>query len=208
MGRGPYKREVSEVPTSQAMLIADRIISMTADYTLPPTLAAIKVPQIVVSQNDIDRAQIGIDGQFAGATETITDVGQLALRQHEATYPYVMARAVARRAIKKAAVYSAKSQLDVNPWVSLAFDAAGVAWEATESADTRCWALLPDTIQVCRLELPAGEHRVSLRPALQQYAVGPETTLNVRIEDGRNTYLLACLPGRRAAGHVLVSQSP
>ena len=38
----------------------------------------------------------------------------------------------------------------------LALDVAGVVWEATESADTRCWGLLPDKIQVMRLELPAG----------------------------------------------------
>jgi hypothetical protein len=208
VGRGPYKREVSEVPTSQAMLIADRIISMQADHSLPPTLAPIKVAQVVVSENDVDQVHVAVDGQPAGATVTITDVGQLAVRQYEAIYPQVMARAVARRALKKAAVYSTKSQLDTNPWVGLAFDAAGVMWEATESADTRCWALLPDRIQVLRLELPAGEHRVTLRPARLRYAVGPEVPVAVPIEDGRNTYVLACFPGPHAAGHVLVSHSP
>jgi len=42
----------------------------------------------------------------------------------------------------------------------LAVDLAGVAWEATESADTRCWGLLPDQIQVLRVELPAGRHEI------------------------------------------------
>ena len=31
-----------------------------------------------------------------------------------------------------------------------------MAWEASEAADTRCWGLLPDKIQVLRIELPAG----------------------------------------------------
>jgi len=208
VGRGPYKRATSEVPTSEAMLIADRIISMTADHSLPPTLAAIQVPQLVVSANDVDQVQVGVNGVPAGATETVTDVGQLAIGQYQAVYPYIMARAVARRAIKKAAVYSAKSQLNANPWIGLAFDAAGVAWEATEAADTRCWALLPDRIQVFRGELPAGNHRLALKPARQSCAVGPEVSVTVPVEDGRNAYVLACFPGPRLSGQVLVSNGP
>ena len=42
-------------------------------------------------------------------------------------------------------------------------NAAGVVWEATESADTRCWGLLPEKIQVLRIELPAGQHQLSLQ---------------------------------------------
>ena len=208
VGRGPYKQEVSEVPTSEALLIADRIISMTADHTLPPTLAPIKVPQLVVSANEVDQVQVAVNGVPVGATETVTDVGQLAIGQYQAVYSYIMARAVARRALKKAAVYSAKSQLNTNPWVGLAFDAAGVAWEATESADTRCWALLPDRIQVLRVELPAGNHRLTLRPARQRSAIGPEASVLVPVEDGRNAYVLACFPGPRLSGQVLVSNGP
>jgi hypothetical protein len=207
VGRGPYKEAVSEIPTSEAMLIADRIISMTADQSIPPTLAPIQVPQVVVSHNEVDQIQIAVDGKPVGATQTITNVGHLAVQQYQAIYPQVMARAVARRAIKKAAVYSAKSSLDTNPWVGLAFDAAGVAWEATESADTRCWALLPDRIQVLRVELPAGEHRLAMRPANRQYIVGAETPAAIPIEDGRNTYVLACFPSARLTGQVLVSRN-
>jgi uncharacterized protein len=206
VGRGPFKREVSEIPTSEALLIADRILSVTADHTLPPTIAPIKVPQVVVSQNEVDRVLVAVGGRVVGETDTVTDVGRLAAQQYQAVYPHVLARAVARRAVKKAAIYSAKSQIDSgNSWVSLAFDAAGVAWEATESADTRCWCLLPDKIQVLRLELPAGEHMLSLRAASGPLAVGPESPVTVRLENGRNCYLLASFPGRRAAGPVLVS---
>ncbi len=53
-----------------------------------------------------------------------------------------------------------------NGWpVNLLIDLGGIAWEATEQADTRCWGLLPDRIQVMHVELPAGEHRVALYPA-------------------------------------------
>ena len=36
VGRGPYKREVSEIPTSQAMFIADRIISAVGEHSAAP----------------------------------------------------------------------------------------------------------------------------------------------------------------------------
>jgi hypothetical protein len=207
VGRGPYKEEVSEVPSSHAMLIADRILSATADHSVPPTLAPIKVPQVVLSHNDLDQVFVAINQQPAGATSTITDVSQLAVAQYEAVFPYVMARAVARRAIKKAAIYSAKSGMETDGWVELAMDGVGVVWEALESADTRCWSLLPDTIQVARFELPAGEHLVSLMPAARGRAIAAPTALTVRIEDGRNTYAMACFPTARLAGQVLVSGS-
>ncbi len=206
VGRGPYKREVSEIPTSSAMLIADRILSAVGKHSLPPTLAPIKVPQVVTSENQVDRLLVSVGGQPAGTTETVTDVGQLAVQQYQAVYPYVLARAVARRAVKKAAVYAVKEQVDgLSGWGSLALDAAGVVWEATESADTRCWALLPDTIQVLRLELPAGEHSLGLRPSRGPVPVGGESRFSVLIEDGRNSYALACCPNAKIAGPVLVS---
>jgi hypothetical protein len=206
VGRGPYKREVSEIPTSAAMLIADRILSAVGQHSLPPTLAPIKVPQVVTSENQVDRVLVSVAGKAAGTTETVTDVGQLAVQQYQAIYPHILARAVARRAVKKAAVYAVKEQIDgLSGWGSLALDAAGVVWEATESADTRCWALLPDTIQVLRLELPAGQHTLGLRPCRGPVPVGGESPFSVRIEDGRNSYALACFPDAKIAGQVLVS---
>ncbi len=206
VGRGPYKREVSEIPTSQAMLIADRIISAVGKHSIPPTLAPIKVPQLVTSENRLDRLLVEVDGEPVGATATVTDVGQLAVQQYQAIYPHILGRAVARRAVKKAAVYAVKEQVDgLNVWASLAMDAAGVVWEATESADTRCWALLPDKIQVLRVELPAGRHCVALRPAQGQIPVGGQTQVTVPVEDGRNCYALACCPDTHFAGQILVS---
>ncbi len=206
VGRGPYKQEASEIPTSQALLVADRIVSAFSDHSLPPTIAPIKVPRVVTWENGIQHVLVDIGGTPVGATETITDVGQLAVQQNEAVYSHIVARAVARRVIKKAAVYAAKDQMDSsNPWADLALTAAGVIWEATESADTRCWSLLPDTIQVLRVELPAGQHELSLRAAAGQTPLGPGGQVLVPIEDGRNTYVLACFPDVQPVGQILVS---
>jgi hypothetical protein len=206
VGRGPYKVEGVAEATSDALLIADRILSAAGDHTLPPTIAPVKIPEVVVPYNVVDSIAVDIDDRPAGLTCTVTDVGRLALAQHEATRNHVLARAVARRIVKKAAVYSAKDALEVDQgWASFAFDAAGVVWEATEVADTRCWGVLPERIQVLRLELPAGSYSLGLRPARNGKPIGPSSRATLDVADGRNTYVLASFPGPRLAGKVVVS---
>ena len=208
VGRGPRKIEAEEIPTSTALLIADRILSATGEYTLPPTLAPIKIPVIVVPRNSIGGLSVQVAGQGSGRTQTITDVGKLAVQQHQTMLPHIMARAVARRVIKKAAVYAVKDTLDVAPAASLLLDVAGVAWEAVESADTRCWGLLPNQIQVLRLEVPAGRHRVELQPiGTGRRPIGLTHSADIVIEDGRTSFALACFPDRHRVGEILVSNA-
>lgn len=208
VGRGPFKEEKFEKPTSDALLIADRILSITGKHSLPPTIAPIKVPVVRCGHSRISTVRVAVDGQSAGQTETITDVGQMAVDQYKATKNQVLARAVARRVIKKGAIYATKEAVQVdNPFVELALDGVGVAWEATESADTRCWGLLPDKIQVLRIELPAGSHDISLAPLTAGSSRGPVVARRVMIDDGRNSYMLATFPDERLVGEVLVCQS-
>jgi hypothetical protein len=208
-GRGPYKEEVVEAPSSAALLIAGELVSQLSDQTVPPNIAPVKVPRVVARDNLIQSVAVRIDGQPAGVTATITDVTQLAVQQHEAVFPRVVARAVTRRVLKKGVVYGAKEMAEMSKGSvpGLALDLAGVVWEATESADTRCWGLLPDKVQVLRIELPAGEHEVRLAAlrtdGLESQAASRQI---VTVADGRNTYLLAAFPAAHLVGHVLVSQ--
>jgi hypothetical protein len=208
VGRGPYKEQVAAVPTSQALLIADRMLTVMGEQSLPPTIAPVKVPQVVLARTGVDNVQVSVDGQLAGSTETITDVGEFAVQQYQAVFPQVLARAVVRRIVKKGIVYAGKEAagIDKNSLMSFAVDMGGAAWEATEAADTRCWGLLPDKIQVLRVELPAGPHRVSLVPARGPTPVGSAHAATVRVFDGRNTYVLANFPDERLVGRILASQ--
>jgi hypothetical protein len=208
VGRGPYKEQRDEVPTQVAMLIADRIISAVGKHTLPPTLAPVKVPIVVATPQSIDMRGVGVsvNGQHVGETATITDVTKLAIQQYSEIYPRVIARAVARRAIKKGIVYGAKEGMQVanGTGVNFLMDVGGVVWEATEQADTRCWGLLPDRIQVMRVELPAGEHRVGLYPA-GGFGLPSAHEKAVKIAEGRNTYVLATFADSRLVGNILSS---
>ena len=204
VNRGPVKEQVAEIPTSMALLIADRILSAVGEYDVPPTLAPIKVPRVVVPPRKLDAISVVVDGQVAGRTETICDIAELALRQQEVEMPHIMARAVARRVFKKAAIYATKDYVEAdNPLPDLALSAVGVAWEASEAADTRCWGLLPREIQVVRIELPAGRHDIQLRPVLANRALSAGSMVSVDIADGRNTYVLGCFPGPYSIGQIL-----
>jgi hypothetical protein len=205
VGRGPEKQERAEVVSQVSLFIADRILSAAGKQSLPPTIAPIKVPVVVRPFNDIAKVTVGVNGQMLGQTETLTDIGQMATQQAEAILPEKIAHAVVRRIVKKGIVYGVKEAIgtDKSTMTSFALNVAGVAWEATESADTRSWSLLPDKIQVLRIEFPAGDHQLLLQPANANGAkIGSPESVTVRVEDGRNTYVLANFPGSKLAGKI------
>lgn len=209
VGRGPYKEERVEPVSTVSVLVADRILSALGRQTLPPNVAPIKVPRVVRQLSTVQTVSVGVDGKPAGTTQTLTDVGKMAMEQCDAVLAETIARAVVRRVVKKGIVYGAKEAAGVvkNSYVSLAMDIAGVAWEATESADTRCWGLLPDKIQVLRLELPVGTHQIVLQPTGgNTTTLGTGDSLSVSVEDGRNSYVVAHYPGGKLVGQVLTNR--
>jgi hypothetical protein len=207
VGRGPYKVEVCEQPTSDALLIADRIVSAVGPHHLPPTIAPIKVPDVVVPQSDVDSVHVSVEGRNIGPTVSLADVERLAENTYRSQRDQIVARAVARRVIKKATVVTAKNSIGANDLTGLGMDLAGVAWEATEAADTRCWGLLPRDIQVLRVEVPSGDRQLQLAPMLGSYFHGVTQSIDVHVDNGRNTYVLCWFPDSRATGRVLASHA-
>jgi len=205
VGRGPYKVEVAERPTSDALLIADRIISAVGPYKLPPTIAPIKIPDIVVPYSDVDSVGVQINSHRIGPTSSIANIETLAKTTYQANRTSIVARAVARRVIKKATIVTAKSSMGKDGLTSIGMDLAGIAWEASESADTRCWGLLPKDIQVLRVEVPAGEHDLHLSPMMANRPVGPSQQTKVRVVDGQNSYLLCWFPDARCTSQIMCS---
>jgi hypothetical protein len=205
VGRGPHKVESVEQPTSDALLIADRIISAVGPYKLPPTIAPIKVPRVVVPDSDIQSVGVAVNRRGVGSTVSIADIDRLALETSQAARDELIARAVARRVIKKATVAAVKQQTSANSLASLGFDAAGVAWEALENADTRCWGLLPRNIQVLRIEVPAGSHSIRLLPESFGQIGRQAAEAEVTVFDGRNTYVIGWFPDGFTPPRILTS---
>lgn len=222
VGSGPYKMQQNCDVLQAAQFYATWILSMNSSRAAIPDFAPVMIPCIVRPRETVSALAVSIDGQWNGRTETITDIGRMAEEQFEAVKPQIIARAVVRRALKKGIVYGAKDAADANPWVGLAMEVGGMVWESMETADTRCWNLLPAEIQVVRLEVPAGEHRLTVQPLSRSYSLaqrgyvlsdssakyGSEQTKQIRVEPGRNTYVLVNFPNNEMVGKIIVSNEP
>ena len=207
VGRGPFKEQVNAEATQVSLLIADRVFSAMNKYSVPPTLAPVMIPEIQCHYDEVRAVGVYVDGKPTAATETITDVGKMAAEQFEANRHTIIAKAVIRRITKKATILAAKNMVDTDSWVSLLFDVAGVVWEAHEAADTRCWSLLPDRIQIARIELPAGEHVIELQPVSSsgKPITADSYPVTVDVPNGRNVYVLGQFPRNELVGRISVS---
>jgi hypothetical protein len=209
VGRGPYKTTTIAEASTAALVIAQALLYANGNRELPPIVAPIEVPQIILPLNVVDSVNVTVDGKMVGRTQTVTDVGRMAVNQHDAVFDQVVARAVARRAFKQVTTAVAKEALDLDEddtIASVALDLLGLAWESAERADTRGWGLLPGMIQVQRIELPAGEHQITLTAVNRGQVVGPDYSRRVTVVDGRDTYLLACFPDDQLVGQILTSE--
>ncbi len=204
VGRGPIKTEKVAETTSAALSIASSVLNAQTNKDdsgkvggiVLPNIAQVKVPDVVIPRCEIEAVGVRVGGVLYGATQTLTDVGELAMNQNSAEMPWTIARAVTRRVAKESMVAGTRNAIGLDGAVGSLFHfAAASAWSATESADTRCWGLLPREIQVLRAELPAGEHDVQLS---SMNSIGAEfgrgTRRTLAIVDGRNTYLVVVAP--------------
>jgi hypothetical protein len=206
VGRGPVLTETDAELTSTALSIASMALNAetnrgdrsNVDVVLP-NLASVKVPQVVVPALEVAAVGVLVDGKLRGATQTLTDVGQLAIKQTAAEMPWTVARAVVRRTTKELTVAKFTDLVGLQGAAGSLFHfAAATSWSGLEHADTRCWGLLPREIQVFRLELPIGDHQIVASPMAPNGAIiaaGQHRT--VTISAGQNEYLIAICPNHR-----------
>lgn len=203
------------MPTTSALLIADQILSAVGDHTLPPTVAPVLIarPADEASRHPfVTVAQVqGPSASPPIRSTTLVDLNQAAFDSYQADRDDQLARAVARRVIKKGTVYAAKNQMSVagGSGTDLLLNLGGIVWEALEKADTRHLQLLPERIEVLQMELPEGQHVIQLSTTLDG-APDSASSRNsigvpVVIDDGRNTLLVCFRPKDRFAGSVLSS---
>lgn len=203
------------LPTTSALLIADQILSAVGDHTLPPTVAPVLIARPIDEASRHPFVTVAqVQGQTAAApvpSTTLVDLNRAAFDSYQADRDDQLARAVARRVIKKGTVYAAKDQMSVSggSGVDLLLNVGGIVWEALEKADTRHMQLLPERVEVLQMELPAGQHVVQLSTSLGGAAPAAanrhSVAVPVIIDDGRNTIVVCFRPKDRFVGSVLTS---
>ncbi|GAA4457528.1 hypothetical protein [Novipirellula rosea] len=202
VGRGPVLEQVDAPTTTAAMQIASTVMNVqnnrggdSKPFVLP-NIASVKVPKVKIPPSNVVALGARANGVAIGVTQTLTDVGELARRQVEAEMPWTIARAVMRRATKEITVAVTGNQLGLDGAAGSLFQfAVASAWGSVEHADTRCWGLLPREIQVLRVELPAGEHEISLHSlGINGNPMGVGVRTPVTMVDGQNEYLIVIAP--------------
>lgn len=225
VGQGPIKVEVEEGDLTFAAELALQFTRFIPQLEGPfsPTmdLSPLRIASVQPSTlNDVDSVSVSVGGRVLGVTETLTDVTDMAVQQYEATKSWRIAKAIIRRAVKKAIVTGAKgaARMAVESGgdsedrdlavfgIEVLGVVANTVWSAMERADTRQWSLLPDQMQVLRVELPVGEHYVDLSPQRGGRASGPARSIGVEIRDAENTYVLAFVP--TGAAYSLLTSRP
>lgn len=192
-------------PTSAALLLADRILSSAGDHSLPPTVAPVRIARPVRRDSQAPQGDSLIvtpvsDGTStantrAVASETLIDLNRIAHASYLASRDQVVAKAVARRVIKKGVVYATKDRLDVdrNSGADLLLSLGGVAWEALEKPDLRHLRLLPERIEVAVVPLPVGQYRLQSRTDSATARTDEQAT-QIEIVNGRNTFVVRFQP--------------
>ena len=143
----------------------------------------IAFPTYRAPKRKLNPARISVDTLQAGF-ETVEDVDALARHALEQAMPGIMARATARAVVKYNTQHSAQNES------ALAGFLMTVTNMVTERADTRSWTTLPEEIQLQRLRLPVGRHRVSIDIVNAAGYTVDSMTQEVEIKPGRLSFLI------------------
>ncbi|MDE3001522.1 MAG: hypothetical protein OXU79_20795 [Gemmatimonadota bacterium] len=123
----------------------------------------------------------------AGRQTTTTlaeDLSSIAWQTFQDKQPAVLARTVARGLVKYAASVKAKKKHKLLGFFVNLLSAA------TEAADTRSWVSLPHNVQIGRLTLPAGTHKLTLESLdCRGRVIETGTISDVHIRPGARTFV-------------------
>ena len=143
----------------------------------------IVIPGSVGETKSVSAASLGSDGP-AFSADVVDNVDAYSAAAFEETYGKVLFRTIVRALSKYAAKDGAAKKDEVLGWLVNWFNVA------TESADTRCWATLPEKILMSRLVLPVGRYDLSI-DLIDAGGQIVETIVieDVSIESGRTVFL-------------------
>jgi len=195
------------LPTTAALLIADRILSAVGDHTLPATVSAVQIarPALPHAPSTL-RTRVVLGPEHSSTSVVLVDLNENAWASYENDRDDQIARAIVRRILKKGAVYTLKNSMSVtkDSGADVLLNLAGGVWEALEKPDLRHCELLPSAIELAQLELPAGEHHVTLQVVpsngISNHHVAQQIQMPVTIEDGRNTFVVCFRPRENLLG--------
>jgi hypothetical protein len=149
-------------------------------------MLSLAVPKFVRRPLPVDHVVLSSDS-VSVTSEIVEDVNGIAEKSFNDRLPTIIARGVARLAVKKAAEAETNTRNQGNPMVSIF---TSVVSNASERADTRTWSLLPGNIQMARLVLPSGKHDVTATYyAANGNVIGAREFKNIEVKPGQKSFV-------------------
>lgn len=172
-----------QLPNGQAYW-APMIVPIAVPYygDLTPSLAA----SVTIEEG----------GHPVGSTEVVADMDALAYRNLNDAYIGIITRAVMRAGIRAASIYAARQAAAKQTGGNNSGAAAAellslgmtVGFYYMEQADLRSWLLMPSNVQVVRLSLPEGEHKLTFNLIGRSGGAIDKQEATVTIAKGKITF--------------------
>lgn len=167
-GLAPLRQEASIVANTGGEVV-DTVKISVPKYTPPKQRYAVRLS---TGQN------------LSADLELVEDVDALARAALDDDMPVIMSRAIARAVVK----HKAQSQVEEKRGAMMGFLATALN-VATERADTRSWTTLPQTIQLTRVKLPAGLHKVNIEIYNAAGTLVDTLVKTVQVKSGKSVFL-------------------
>jgi uncharacterized protein len=195
LGDRPKRKDLNEPKDDQGTVVVffeDGFVPGKSEIKIPiPTFdggfISLAFPYYNTDQWPVSPSLRATDGEFKelAISETVVDVGALAVKDLKEQIPALLVRQVLRAAAK----YELQRQAGKNGG-SLGQITASLYNVISESADRRSWLTLPHTAQVMRFNLDEGEKAISFSTPVSQTKlslnVKAKRTLFVRVVNANN----------------------
>ena len=176
---------------------------------IPPSMS-FRVPALEPVPMDFAALRVMTpDGTVAVEAEAISDFEALAIHNFASQRDIVIRRTFIRKLIKGVlgelagrGVQLALDDVDSDLGLaaSVATKIAGWFWREAETADVRCWHLLPKALYAARLELPQGQHTIEVQTIdAAGIPVGPTRSIEIEVWAGEPSYVVGVVPDTKTA---------
>lgn len=158
-GQAPYKY-TEYCPASQASAIALEVLM--GCYGPGPaisSLTGIPVPALAMRPGCLPVPTTATLDGVSVNLQSVFNIAQAAACEIYQKRPVVIARGVARLALRRGAVYAAQRQ---DPCFGQLLDLGMLIANAATRADTRSWSLLPERLDLARFDVEAGRHTLKI----------------------------------------------
>lgn len=191
VGLAPRKTAV-RLPIGAAVAIAGVFLVPMTMQQLNGLIARglvtwLNFPEMKPARGIFTGAQTTLDGK-AVASEVASDISDKVTAAWNSIKPKLMAAAIVRMVTRLAAGVATEVAVSKASGSAIGGLMAGLAVQGTMTAfdtpDTRSWSTLPSRVYITRLEVPAGEHEVSV---LFTGSGNEKVTKKVRVSSGGYT---------------------